>query len=361
MVNPTAFILVGHNKSGYPKFWVEKEYYFDSKEHNYQKSDTELADDFLEFIKNRPVRGIYVDPSAQSFIVELNRRGVRGVMEADNDVLKGLHFNIQLLSDGSLKIVKGCEKTIMEFGSYVWDDKSRSLGIDKPKKENDHCFEGDTRIWTKKGSTRIRNIRLGMEVVTPLGYRKVLAKHRHICKTPTVNVVITFDSGKYIEINSTPDHKVFTLNRRFVPISELRGGDVLLSQERYNYSREGAFFGQEDDAGLVHSIGIGSHEDLYLSGIATNFKWERIAKIEIKENRRPKKKIVWNLTVEDVHVYFAEEILALNCLDALRYATTSAFFDDYGSEQTSMKPADWTKLYHKHADYLPQRQDVWGF
>lgn len=140
--NPCAFILIGMNRDKpQPNIWVEDEYYYDSHIHQRQKTDAEYGADFLNFIKFRNVRAIYLDPSAASFRAELLKSGVDNLFEAKNEVLDGIRFVSNMLSQGTIKITKKCTKLIEEFQSYVWDSKSTRLGIDKPLKENDHALD----------------------------------------------------------------------------------------------------------------------------------------------------------------------------------------------------------------------------
>lgn len=139
--NPCAFTLIGVNKNKFPNVWVENEYYFSSKVAQRQKTDSEYAADLIRFIKDKPVKQIYIDPSAASFKLELSRQGVEGLIDAENEVIDGIRFVSKYIDNGTLKITKACPNLIKEFQSYVWDAKSAKTGIDKPLKENDHCLD----------------------------------------------------------------------------------------------------------------------------------------------------------------------------------------------------------------------------
>lgn len=139
--NPFACVLVGVNFDYYPNMWVEDEYYFDSKAAQRQKTDCEYADDLVNFLKNRHIKALYVDPSAASFKIELGKRNLDNIYDAKNEVNDGIRLVAQYLTQGSLKITKKCKHLIGEFQSYVWDPKSVKLGIDKPLKENDHILD----------------------------------------------------------------------------------------------------------------------------------------------------------------------------------------------------------------------------
>lgn len=139
--NPCVFTLVGYNQTQYPNMWLEKEYYYDSRKEQRQKTDTEYALDFLDFIDGYAIDSIYIDPSAASFRNELRRQGVGNVMDAKNDVLPGLRFMGNLISNGSFKIYATCVNAIQEMQSYSWDTRAQEKGEDKPLKVNDHCTD----------------------------------------------------------------------------------------------------------------------------------------------------------------------------------------------------------------------------
>jgi len=139
--NPCAFVLIGHDPNRFPNFWVESEYYYDSRVAQRQKTDSEYADDLQKFISGHPIKAIYLDPSAVSFRMELLKQGVTSLYEAENQVIDGIRFVSKLLNNGTLKICKSCKNVIKEFQSYVWDDKSALTGVDKPKKVNDHALD----------------------------------------------------------------------------------------------------------------------------------------------------------------------------------------------------------------------------
>jgi len=139
--NPTVFTLVGYNSHSVPNIWLENEYYYDSKKHNRQKTDTEYSEDLIGFIRGYNVQTIYIDPSAASFKLELSRQGIDQVSDADNDVINGIRFVSQLLSNGTFKVCAGCRNTIKEFGTYVWDVKASEKGEDRPVKKFDHCMD----------------------------------------------------------------------------------------------------------------------------------------------------------------------------------------------------------------------------
>lgn len=135
--NPTVFLLLGQHKDG--TIYVLKEYRWDSKKQGRQKTDSQYAKDFKEWIGKVRYQNIYIDPSAVSFGLALRSEGVMKVAKADNTVLDGIRNVSTLLSNGLLKIVKEeCPGLIKEMSSYVWDEKAAERGEDKPMKVDDH-------------------------------------------------------------------------------------------------------------------------------------------------------------------------------------------------------------------------------
>lgn len=139
--NPCAFVLVGINPYGYPNYWVESEYYYNSSVHQRQKTNSEYAQDLAKFIEGKNVTAIYIDPSAASFITELRKAGIDNIRDAKNEVTDGIRFVGTKLNDGTFKICRSCKNLIAEFQSYVWDDKAKMRGKEEPKKENDHALD----------------------------------------------------------------------------------------------------------------------------------------------------------------------------------------------------------------------------
>lgn len=140
--NPCAMVLVGYNKEKYPNLWVEKEYYWDSRAKGRQKTDSEYAADYCNFVKGYNIRSTYIDPSAASFKLELVRSGVQNLYDAENEVLDGIRQVAALLNNGTLRVCRNCTSLIKEFHAYSWDEKARERsGKDEPIKQNDHALD----------------------------------------------------------------------------------------------------------------------------------------------------------------------------------------------------------------------------
>lgn len=138
--NPFAAVLIGFNDEHHPTIWAEKEYYFDSKQVGYQKTDSEYAQDLRNQFSDYPIRATYLDPSAASFEVELKRQRWP-VKQAKNDVTPGIRYMASVLADGDFVICKGCNNLMKEIEGYVWDEAKSRRGIEEPLKQRDHAVD----------------------------------------------------------------------------------------------------------------------------------------------------------------------------------------------------------------------------
>jgi PBSX family phage terminase large subunit len=142
--NAFAAVLIGINtgqatQTG-KKMWVEDEYYWDSKKTNLQKTNFEYVDDLKRWLEPYAIRGIYVDPSAEAFRLEMQRKGMK-VINANNDVQNGIQVMTMLMKMGDLTICPNCKNLIREIESYVWDPKTVERGEEEPLKRDDHSVD----------------------------------------------------------------------------------------------------------------------------------------------------------------------------------------------------------------------------
>lgn len=136
--NATVFLLWNKGRNG--KWYCIREYYYSGREKGVQKTDSEYAEDLIKFLDGTPVKAVIVDPSAASFIAELNKRGF-AVIQADNDVEDGIRLVATLLNTERIIFSQSCKNTIMEFASYIWDPKAAERGEDRPIKQHDHAMD----------------------------------------------------------------------------------------------------------------------------------------------------------------------------------------------------------------------------
>lgn len=135
-----AMVFLLWNKGIDKKWYCIREYYYSGRDEKKQKADSQYADDLEKWLEGTPVKAIIVDPSAASFITELNNRGYKTV-KADNDVEDGIRLVSTLLNTEKIAFSQSCIDTIKEFASYIWDPKAADRGEDKPIKQHDHAMD----------------------------------------------------------------------------------------------------------------------------------------------------------------------------------------------------------------------------
>lgn len=154
--NATVFLLWHKLQDG--RWLCEKEYYYSGRQEIRQKTDEQYCDDLIRFLDGIKINGMFVDPSAASFIAALRKRGIV-VYHAKNAVLDGIRFTATLLNKGSILFRPGCKNTIQEFSLYSWKPDTTE---DEVIKENDHCMDAlryfcYTHLATSKvGTSKIR-------------------------------------------------------------------------------------------------------------------------------------------------------------------------------------------------------------
>lgn len=135
--------------------WVEREYYWDSKKQQRQKTDAEYCKDLVEFIGDEFPDAVIMDPSAASFKLVVRNAGLR-VQDADNEVNDGIRMTAMMMNKGKLKIHKQCKNLREELQGYVWDEQAAKRGEEKPLKVRDHGCDA-LRYYVK---TRVKRWRL---------------------------------------------------------------------------------------------------------------------------------------------------------------------------------------------------------
>ena len=105
------------------------------------RTNSELADEFIHFIDGYSIDGITVDSAAASLILEFNKRGIY-TTDCNKDVVDGITLITQLIGEKRLYVHKDCKNLIKEFYTYSWDEKkSQSQGKDVVIKLNDDCLD----------------------------------------------------------------------------------------------------------------------------------------------------------------------------------------------------------------------------
>ena len=84
---------------------------------------------------------IEVDPSAASFILQLQRDGMRKASSANNDVLSGIRTVASMLAKAELYICSSCPWLIWSMDNYEWSKSLSNAGNEMPSKVDDHPID----------------------------------------------------------------------------------------------------------------------------------------------------------------------------------------------------------------------------
>lgn len=85
------------------------------------------------------VEGVFLDPSAAAYLVDLRERDVPAI-PANNDIVTGVGRVTTVLSTG-FTIDPACLNTAVEYESYHYPDGPTRVHIDKPVKAFDHAMD----------------------------------------------------------------------------------------------------------------------------------------------------------------------------------------------------------------------------
>lgn len=143
----------------------------------------------------------------------------------------------------------------------------------------EHCWTENTLIDTPEGRIEIKNIIVGDDVLTMEGKKKVIKTYQYLY------------TGELISLNNTectPNHPILT-ERGWIPAGDLIKSDkVMVFQNRKNFVFSPITFSKSDEKSV----------------------W------------------VFNLEVEDVHHYIANNVIVHNCPDCIELAEGSPYSYD---------------------------------
>lgn len=142
------------------------EYYHSGRESGHQKSPSEYAADFVQFVTSlREKYGtenvrfyLFLDPSAQGLQEEIKRACLIAslpvvIRNAENDIKLGISRVQKALTFHLMSVSAGQEMAINEFQTYEYDKDSIEKGKEEPIKIGDHCMDGIRYLvmgmWTK--------------------------------------------------------------------------------------------------------------------------------------------------------------------------------------------------------------------
>lgn len=163
--NATTFQAAGLDLGG-RKLRGLGEYYHSGRDTGHQKSPSEYAQDFVQFVMILGEKYgtystrfyLYLDPSAKGLQEEIKRacriaNAFVVVRDAENDVKLGISRVQKMLAFQLMSISKKQDRAINEFQTYEYDKDSIEKGKEEPVKVNDHCMDAIRYlvmgVWTK--------------------------------------------------------------------------------------------------------------------------------------------------------------------------------------------------------------------
>lgn len=226
--NACVFLLIGLHAGTY---YIFDEYYYSGTEKGMQQSDSDYLLDFKRFIEGHDVSGIFPDPNATGFIVELKKAGF-AIEDVDNSVAPGIHCLIGLFGNNRIKIVKAkCPKTSEQLLGYRWCPKAQSKGKEVPIKKDDHCLTGDTVIHTVDGPEEIKNLvgKTGRVHCVDVGSKsQTTAPFYDVRMTRKNAPILEIETEDGRKIKLTEDHMVLT-TKGWIEAKNLTLNDYIIS------------------------------------------------------------------------------------------------------------------------------------
>lgn len=252
--------------------------------------------------------------------------GVRYSLPNIQQALKGrdsVRQGISTLQGFRMHVHPKCRNTLQELANYAWKMNKDGTYMDEPEKEWDHCLAPGTMILTDHGEVPIEDIKEGDMILTHFGYRLVTASGITQFDQPIWR--LETDRGA---LEGTWNHQIVTL-KGVKYLRDLTDEDVLIAPlGEMSFS---AFAGRlAPDEAFKH---IGSDSDdayrsrgRYVSALDMSqyVSVRRVFQTDRVED-------VYDLTVADAHDFYANGILVLNCMDALRYSMAGLFMKGHGA------------------------------
>lgn len=216
--NPFVCLWGGIDSDG--RYFIYNELY------ERQRLVSDLANDIKEMRAGDYIT--FADPSEAEGNATLKKAGIL-ISPTKNDVIQGIQAVQRLLKvrgDGlpGLIIHPRCKNLIKEFQLYKWRKSDGKVNDkEEPLKLFDHaCFVAGTLIQTNRGLVPIENIKIGDNVLTRKGYKKVLASS----KTQTIAHVKTVYLSNGKTLTGTPNHPIYIKGKGFIPLDTLSYGDM---------------------------------------------------------------------------------------------------------------------------------------
>jgi hypothetical protein len=109
----------------------------------------------------------------------------------------------------------------------MWDRDRNGVWLQRPENGNDHCFVGDTLIWTEHGKKKIKDL------VGTSGY--LWSRDKKLCKYENVRItrrdvdVVTLEFNDGQKLSVTEDHLLLRPDGTWIEAGLLRPSDMIQS------------------------------------------------------------------------------------------------------------------------------------
>lgn len=134
-VNPFSLGLWGKHGD---KWYRINEYYHSARDKGVQLTDQEYYSALKEFVGDRPIKAIIIEPSAASFVQTILNHGEYRVIKANDTILHGIRQVQGALLNDQIFFAPCCTNAIREFSTYRWGYNTHKFG---PKRADDHAMD----------------------------------------------------------------------------------------------------------------------------------------------------------------------------------------------------------------------------
>jgi|694.fasta_scaffold130391_1 phage terminase large subunit len=214
--DPTTLIAV---------YKTNNQLYFDEVLYRTNMTNNEIGNFMKSEGIGRPYE-IVADSAEPKSIEELRRQGF--MITPATKGPDSIKIGIDILKRENFFVTQSSINLIKELRSYVWDTDRDGKLTGKPVDYSNHCFIGETLITTNKGLKRIDEIKIGDNVLTSKGYKKVQKVFNnglhHVNKYS-----IQLDTNT-VYLTGTNNHKIKT-TKSWTELSKLKKGQQIFQHK----------------------------------------------------------------------------------------------------------------------------------
>lgn len=166
---------------------------------------------------------IWADAAEPKSIAELNQAGWLMMKSADKGP-DSIKVGIDTINRYKCYVTEDSTDLIKEKNNYKWKEDNTGKIVNTPIDNWNHCFIGDTLIYTSKGCKKIKDIGRDDFVFTTSGFRRVLQRLDNGVKQVRNYTIKT--QYRVISIIGTEDHLV-RIGSEWKELGSLKAGDKI--------------------------------------------------------------------------------------------------------------------------------------